>query len=113
MGYYTSYSLKLKEHVKEEDKPVDLDYIMYQLRKENDCASYAFDENGETLQECKWYESTNDLKAFSKRYPTVLFELKGEGEESGDIWTEYFLNGKSQRCKVIMTYEKFDENKMK
>jgi len=113
MGYYTNYSLKIKEHVKEEGKSIDLEYVMYQLRKEYEGANYALDADGETNQECKWYESTKDLKAFSKKYPTLLFELKGEGEESGDIWTEYFINGKSQRCKVIMTFEKFDENKLK
>ena len=113
MGYYTEYKLKLSEHKTEPGKTVDLDYVMYQFRKECEGARCSLTEDGRSSGSTKWYDSTEDLKAFSKKYPTVLFELSGEGEESGDIWMEYFLNGKSQRCGAIITYEKFDENKMK
>ena len=63
-------------------------------------------------QECKWYQHEDDMKRFSKLYPHILFELSGEGEESGDIWKKYFLNGKMQTCNVKMEFEPFDESKL-
>jgi hypothetical protein len=62
--------------------------------------------------ECKWYEHEDDMRRFSKLYPHILFELSGEGEESGDLWKKYFLNGKMQYCKVKMEFEPFDESKL-
>lgn len=63
--------------------------------------------------ECKWYEHEEDMKKVSKEYPETIFVLEGDGEESGDIWKKYFMNGKMQSCKAIMTFENFDESKLK
>lgn len=62
---------------------------------------------------CKWYSHQKDMIEYSLRYPDTVFELSGEGEESGDIWKEYYKNGKVQVCKVVITFEKFDESKLK
>jgi hypothetical protein len=59
---------------------------------------------------CKWYSHEDDMKSFSRNYPTLVFTLKGEGEEAGDMWYKYFRNGKMQKAPAIVTYPDFDEN---
>jgi hypothetical protein len=65
------------------------------------------------LDECKWYEHEQDMRIFSKLFPEVVFTLKGEGEEPGDLWFKYFQNGKMQKAEAIITYDPFDPKKLK
>lgn len=53
------------------------------------------------------------MKAFSEKHPEALFELSGDGEESGDLWKQYWRNGKVQHCSGTIVYDEFDESKMK
>jgi hypothetical protein len=135
MGYYTRYSLdverkqlheyekerinKIKAQAKETEDP-DVKRILeegaYKLEQE------AYFEPEEKVSKqigynpfddsCKWYDHESDMALFSKKYPESLFVLKGEGEESGDIWIKYFLNGKMQRAEAKITFEEFDESKL-
>ena len=61
---------------------------------------------------CKWYDHQEKMVVLSKKFPTVLFTLSGEGEESGDLWVKYFFNGKCQIEKAKVTYNKFDRSKL-
>lgn len=134
MGYYTRYSLTWKPtaafkatpacpHVEAKgnkfcpacgvvqtaqgcDKIVS-DYIT--PRQES---MYGIAPKGEETQECKWYEHEKHMREMSKAVPDVLFILKGEGEESGDIWHKYFLNGKMQVSKAVLTLEPYDPKKL-
>jgi hypothetical protein len=99
--YYTSHDLTVIEGANS---------LIAELIAENEEAAYAIDSNGDAEESCKWYSHQEDLRAFSKKHPKALFELKGEGEESGDIWAEYYRNGKLQVCKAIIAYPKFDES---
>jgi hypothetical protein len=63
--------------------------------------------------ECKWYDHDEHMRQVSKANPETIFILEGEGEESGDIWKKYYLNGKRQEAKAIITFEPFDEKKLK
>lgn len=106
MGYMTRFRLSLDgDDVTQE--------IIADLRKGSDYASYALSSDGSTQDETKWYGHKDDLKEFSKKYPTVLFCLHGEGEEAGDIWDQYFLNGKVQVCKAEIVIPPFDVGKLK
>jgi hypothetical protein len=62
--------------------------------------------------QCKWYEHTEDMRNVSKKYPNVLFTLTGNGEEPEDMWVKYFMNGKVQIEKAVITYGKFDLKKL-
>ena len=61
----------------------------------------------------KWYDHEIDLKNFSKIFPKSLFILAGAGEENEDIWKKYFRDGKMQECSPVITFEQFDERKLK
>lgn len=100
MGYYTQYTLKVT--------PFD-ENLIPTLRSVNKEANFAIDDNGETAEECKWYDHKNDLKRFSKNYPMTLFELSGIGEENGDMWKMYVKGGKSVTLTAVLTYPEFNE----
>lgn len=95
MGYYTRYSLSWDD---------------YGLEAETELAENIgynpFDG------EIKWYDHEKDMRTLSKKYPTVLFDLYGEGEEYPDVWHKYFKNGKMQYCKLIEHFDDFDEEKL-
>jgi hypothetical protein len=109
MGYYTKYSLQTSLGNNEASEE-----IIAELRAKYDEAEYALDETGaSTYQESKWYDHEENFREFSKLHPKVVFTLSGEGEESGDIWTEYYLNGKCQVAKAEIKVEPFDSKKLK
>jgi hypothetical protein len=70
-----------------------------------------FDEEGYT-DCCKWYDAQQDVIDFSKKYPKLLFKLRGEGSEFEDRWLLYAINGKyyAGSAKIIITYPKFDSS---
>jgi hypothetical protein len=61
----------------------------------------------------KWYDHRKDMIRVSKDYPDVLFTLSGEGEEPGDVWKEYYLGGRYQEAKGVITFPEFDASKLK
>ena len=104
MGYYTCYRMEV----------IEGDHnLISQLREENEDAAYALDEEGNFANNCKWYESDSDMKAFSEKHPKALFLLEGDGEDSPDYWRQYWKNGKCQNVQGEIVYEEFDETKMK
>ena len=115
MGYYTRYNLEIK--LVKNNNLIDLDTTeayktIEDLRNNCTSAAYALDDCGLNSEPVKWYESTKNLKTFSKNYPSYLFILSGEGEEAGDLWKVYFINGKHQIAQAIITYPEFDINKL-
>ena len=109
MGYYTRYSLDLMGMAIDE-KP---ETIIREFLEDYDDVSYAIDVNGDSEDATKWYDHEDDLKVFSQNYPKVIFILTGEGEKAGDLWKKYFLNGKCQKVEATITYEGFDQSKLK
>lgn len=96
MGYYTAFDLKWDD--------AEVDDQVAEWIESTDYPMTAFQPNGDTEDTCKWYDHEDDVSALSKLHPTVLFTLSGEGEESGDIWRKYFLNGKMEACKAVITF---------
>ena len=103
MGYYTRFELTVV---------TGDDSLVQDFRNECEGAEYAFNEEGYTEDETKWYDHEKDLKEFSKKHPDALFLLHGEGEESGDLWDLYVKNGKAQKCKGEVVYPDYDETKL-
>lgn len=61
-------------------------------------------------QECSWYDHEDNMVYFSKGYPDAIFELSGEGEESGDVWKKYFKNGRYVSIYPELIWPEFDPN---
>lgn len=99
MGYYTRHELTIVSGD---------DYVTDYEQEITDTTDYSslFDDS------IKWYDCEKDMKAYSKKHPSVLFLIDGEGEESGDIWKAYFKNGKMFKPKATLVFEDYNENKL-
>jgi hypothetical protein len=139
MGYYTHYTLsyeidnedgeilaldKLKVELKakgvELPPGIQLEMSNLEERLEEVLEDEGFCSNSplmsfvnQNADDCKWYEHEEDMRRLSNMFPTVFFTLEGEGEESGDIWKEYYLGGKMQKCKARLEFDDFDKAKLK
>lgn len=62
----------------------------------------------------KWFdEEEKELVALSKKYPDVLIQVTGDGEDSDDFWREYIQNGKTGWTPGVISYEPFGQVEMK
>jgi hypothetical protein len=105
MGYQTRHRLKiiqgeftardLRKFAKT-DPGEHWDYLLKDLR-------------GESI---KWYEHKQDMTRLSKAFPDIVFCLCGKGEDAGDVWREYYKNGRMHRCQAKLRFEKFDPTKL-
>lgn len=86
-----------------------------------DIIGYALDgkyqlvEDGVEFSPCdavKWYDHEENMRSISEKFPDVHFELHGEGEMNDDIWTQHFVNGKSQLCMAKIVIPPFDPSQL-
>lgn len=135
MGYYTYYELSIDDtqfqsenekkknaEIKEIQESSISDALKEKLIGEiNNSYKSSFVTQNDVVEfltfnpfsgQCKWYENTDDMCNVSKKYPNVLFILTGNGEEPEDMWVKYFMNGKVQIEKAVITYGKFDPKKL-
>lgn len=109
MGYYTRYTLEFERGTDSVRSAV-----AEHLKVDGSMPGYgklvgiAYRQS----EQIKWYNHEDDMKKLSTEFPTVLFILKGEGEESGDLWIKYFLGGKMQYAPGEIKYPKFDRKKL-
>lgn len=61
-----------------------------------------YDPDGLTM---KWYEHEDDMRDIAKQFPTVLFELTGDGEEWNDKWKLYLKGKETQVSRARITVE--------
>jgi hypothetical protein len=86
-------------------------YIFSKLRSECKDAKYFLSEKGGSSGcDGSWRDYENEVKKFSKQFPTWLFTIHGEGEEAMDLWVSYILNGKMQHEKAQITFASFNQN---
>lgn len=109
MGYLTQYDLEVVGKSEQANK----NKIIQELLEFSDEAKYAFDEQGDCIDQVKWYEHKEELRKFSKLHPKVVFKLYGVGEENQEMWHKYFSNGLMQYCPVIIKFDKFNKTKLK
>lgn len=109
MGYYTRFRLEIRNG-KEKILESALADVWHAIKNDDDIL-YAVGPDGDGGEPTKWYEHEDAMLAFSQRFPSFIFVLKGEGEEGGDLWVEYFCDGKMQKYRAKITYPEFDEEK--
>lgn len=51
-----------------------------------------------------WYDHSKDMKAISKQFPSVLFRLRGVGEDNHDMWVKYYKGGREQVCPAVIYF---------
>ena len=111
MGYYTYHSLHVRHTDHSDFTTEQLEQITSALNAK-DILGYALERHGEVVQwadgpqeicfageDCvKWYEHRTDMVEISEQFPDCVFNLSGEGEDQGDVWNEYYLNGDVEEC---------------
>lgn len=120
MGYYSNFTLRVVSDINYDligDESVIPKLQSYFAEKENEYIGgfiNYYEENKTFVADepMKWYNYHEDMLDLSIKFVDVLFELTGNGEESGDIWRCYYLNGKSQRCPGAITFDPFDASKL-
>lgn len=110
MAYITNYNLKYEPNTDETEARFK---AVYFAENETYSLRYAVDEDGETIDRVKWYDWPEHMLRISKMLPDLLFTLNGEGEESGDIWNAYFLDGKVQYARARVVIPDFDPTKLR
>lgn len=103
MGYYTRFALK--EPTYRDGKPLSDDLLEQICNEVPSGYSFTIGELlDDALDDMKWYECLEDMARLSVKYQNVLFTLSGRGEESGDIWAAYFMNGESciKRAEIVL-----------
>lgn len=109
MGYYTYFSLRI---VDEKDLELDKPEIIKKIRNMSESIRYALNEDGDSGDSCKWYEWEKEMLEISKKFPNNILKMCGDGEESGDKWIAYIMNGKIQHCPVKISYDPLDLSKI-
>jgi hypothetical protein len=134
MGYYTDYTLEIEgdfiaeQKVKSERLLQEANKIQekelrdvakahvrsqYRLLLEpEEWVAEMLEWGDPFIENCKWYDHTEDMLKISKEYPEFIFKLRGEGEENGDMWVKYYKNGRYQTCEAEIFYPPFDESKL-
>jgi hypothetical protein len=133
MGYYTYYRLNIHKDNREpakknwtkladikkndpygEEQWENDDDPIAVLRGFSEEAEYALDEDGNCSgEDTQWYDHEKDLIRLSEMFPDIIFRLRGNGQYPQDMWEKYYKNGKSQLCKARITFDPFDEDKLK
>jgi hypothetical protein len=109
MGYTTWFDVSIKdfssqEPLEEKDKQ-QFDKIVESIMSLPSVAQLEVLEDCSKLTgEGKWYDHEEDMEKISSQFPGILFVLKGEGDESDDLWKNYFLNGQMGGGSATITY---------
>lgn len=132
MGYYTEYKVKVLDAKTREDctdkfRNEDEDSANFNRQKSKNHFKEEYCNRMTELFEryskiqgiidymfcgesCKWYNHEVDMLSVSKVFPEYIFEVHGEGEETGDVWIKWFHDGKMQGGPAEIVLPNFDPN---
>lgn len=85
MGYYTQYVFTLEEGPEEQYRSMtrEIDGIL-------SCDDLSLYES----VYAKWYDYEEDMERLSRAYPEITVRVNGDGEDSDDLWQDFWYNGK-------------------
>lgn len=98
MSYYTDYSITASPVNKALVNYIDL--ALNDTRYGNEMEMFDDEVVSWNHFQDTWYDHTADMLRISRQFPTVLFELRGQGENADDTWCQYFRGGKIQICPI-------------
>ena len=120
MGYYTSFYLtvtdpKSSSIYKEIGRETELAIAKKLCEFSNWFEPSDVDENVEKSEYPlfelissdmnKWYDHYDEMIILSKEFPSLYFELDGQGEDHDDLWKEYFHNGEGMHSDAQITFD--------
>ena len=89
MGYYTGHNLDIPGNGPSVE---EVAAKLAEINNDLDTRWWLSTIAGEDV--AKRYDHTQDMREISKYWPGILFTLSDIGEETGDVWVEYYLSGK-------------------
>jgi len=92
----------------------DPEFVIFKMLRDVEAASSQFDARGGTAGNgYDWRTIEEDMRAFSKTQPGILFEIVEYGTYDSESfeWRHYFRNGLHARIEpvVTVTWPTFDE----
>ena len=72
-----------------------------------------FQPDGWSCDTLKWYDWELDMMRASAQMPGVLMILTGSGEDDGDLWRAYFLDGRVQSVRSVVEFPPFDQDSLR
>ncbi len=118
MSYYTEYNFNVYR-LPEDNQTIQPDLDIPVIVKENleeEIERMDVFGNGDLesgfYELTTWYCHEKDMRILSCKFPDLVFFLHGEGEDSGDMWDKYFVDGRMQECYAQIVYDDFDPKKL-
>lgn len=108
MSYITRYNLFVQN-----DKHPDFELFEVWAENNNVNLNISWMEFYHDELVCSWYDHDKDMMNLSLRWKELIFCLKGEGERRNDMWVKYYKDGKTYKTEAKITYEDFNESKLK
>lgn len=119
MGYYTYYSLEVSGITRDKKGKLIFGDVPSVVQEDLEDEIDKLDvfvggdiDYGWESEFIKWYDYEDDMLTLSHRFPDILFTLYGNGEDDEDMWCAYYYDGAVQNAPAVISYDKFDENKL-
>jgi hypothetical protein len=78
-----------------------------------DCPNDFIKESwGNNLNEAFWPSHERNMKKISLKFPNIIFTLRGEDQNNGNVWVKYFKEGKMHIAATTISFEKFNSKKL-
>lgn len=110
MGTLTNYKISFM-HFGKNKMPREAD-VVNALNKINPYDFEVGEDESPLLEDffeesIKWYDHVEDMIKLSKVFPETLFILDGWGEEIGDVWREFYMDGERVVADLMFTFSDF------
>jgi hypothetical protein len=110
MGYYKYFTLGI-DGFDTQEKLVECIEKLIEMHP-SEIGACITDDGCTNGEDATWDNQDDDMKAFSLLYPGIRFRLYCEASD-GEQWLDYYINGKHQYSPGTLTYEPYDESKLR
>lgn len=94
---------------------LDMEYLIFRLRKEVPNAKHYLNENGKPSGKAgQWDTLGEDMKPFSLKHPEILFRIDESYVYENTVETRWFIeNGKAVNIEPVLTWPEFTPDMLK